>query len=124
MRSFGEPIPGCTGSGGHKTWDYCYDPKERSRDVDFGPAKMTPTECMRAVRRNSLCDHTYFNLGADGKCSCVGTTTDCSAKKYQRKENGTVYKIVLGQREREFCYFCFDCACLCVHVYLSNSNLS
>ena len=68
-----------------------------SRDVDLGSAKMTPAECMGVVRRNPLCDHEYFNLGADGKCSCVGPTTDCSDKKYQKTGDGAVYKIITGK---------------------------
>merc|ERR1712037_90211 len=27
QRSKGEPIPGCTGKGGGKDWDYCYHPQ-------------------------------------------------------------------------------------------------
>ena len=95
QRQNGEPIPGCNGTA-KRTWDFCYDPRELSRDLDLGSAKMTPTECMRVVRRNKLCDNTYFNLAADGKCSCVGPTTNCSDKKYQIKGDGAVYKIITG----------------------------
>ena len=105
-RHNGEPVPGCSGDGvsagtpklGGRSWDYCYDPRELSRDVDLGSGKMTPAKCMQTVRQNPLCDHTYFNLGDDGKCMCVGPTTDCSDKQYQKKGDATVYKIVTGER--------------------------
>ena len=93
QRQNGEPIPGCNGRA-KRTWDFCYDPRELSRDLDLGSAKMTPTDCMHTVRRHPLCDNTYFNLVADGKCSCVGPTTDCSDKNYQINGDGTVFKRV------------------------------
>merc|ERR1712032_1771510 len=35
QRSNGEPIPGCTGKGGGKDWDYCYHPKLGGKSHDI-----------------------------------------------------------------------------------------
>merc|ERR1712203_1024381 len=35
QRSNGEKIPGCTGKGGGKDWDYCYDPKKSNNAGDI-----------------------------------------------------------------------------------------
>jgi len=64
QRSNGEAIPGCTGSGSGKTWDYCYDPALKHRLATVGNCAGTAgfieskVECEAAAANLSLPDIT------------------------------------------------------------------
>merc|ERR1712032_172504 len=79
QRSKGEKIPGCTGAGSGKDWDYCYDP--------YAPGENSPKIRLlpngKKCAKNSQCANGYCK-GKTG-AACTGTCTaflktgqDCS----------------------------------------------
>merc|ERR1712176_161365 len=80
QRNNGEPIPGCTGKGSGKGWDYCYDPKH---NVLGGPNLSNPknlAKCWGECDRDSHCKKGLKCFQRNGRqpipgCKGLGVST-------------------------------------------------
>ena len=73
QREHGETIPGCSGSGGGKQWDYCYKPGLQS--LDYGTHK--PKGCFSDGSHNSAINNFFFNNNSVGGSDQPGDKAIC-----------------------------------------------
>ena len=63
QRSYGDPIPGCTGNGADDDWDYCYGMPPQSCAACLHPLRVGGSRCSRTSYRNA--PHALRELHAD-----------------------------------------------------------